>query len=79
MSENKVNPPKWQIQGSRVYANGHSFNCTNIVTAKDLHHILTTYEKEKQLNHTIGKDLKTIIMDLKILKHDIKKVMEKIE
>ena len=75
----KESESKWNIQGSRVYGSGHSFNCTNKVTAKDLHHILTTYEKEKQLNHTIGKDLKIIIMDLKILKHDIKKVMEKLE
>ena len=70
---------EWSIKNTRVYGNGKSFNCLNKVTAKDLHHILNTYEKEKQLNHTIGKDLKIIIMDLKVLKHDIKKVMEKLE
>ena len=75
----KESESKWNIQGSRVYGSGHSFNCTNKVTAQSLHHILNTYEKEKQLNHTIGKDLKVIIMDLKVLKHDIKAVMEKLE
>ena len=75
----KESESKWNIQGSRVYGSGHSFNCTNIITAQSLHHILNTYEKEIELNNTIGKDLKTIIMDLKILKHDIKKVTEKLE
>ena len=70
---------EWQIQGSRVYGNGRSYNCTNKITAIDLCNLLNGYENEIQLNNTIGKDLKIIIMDLKVLKHDIKNVMEKIE
>ena len=75
----KESESKWNIQGSRVYGNGRSYNCTNKVTAIDLCNLLNGYENEIQLNNTIGKDLKIIIMDLKILKHDIKKVMEKLE
>lgn len=69
----------YRIQGSRVFGQGMSINCTNIVTAEQLCNRLNNYEREIQLNNTIGKDLKIIIMDLKVLKHDIKKVMEKIE
>ena len=69
----------YRIQGSRVFGQGMSINCTNIVTAEQLCNRLNQYEKEIQLNNTIGKDLKIIIMDLKVLKHDIKKVMEKLE
>ena len=74
----RVNPP-YKIDHSRVYGNGRSYNCTNKVTAIDLCNLLNGYENEIQLNNTIGKDLKIIIMDLKVLKHDIKKVMEKLE
>ena len=35
---------EWKIEGSRVYGEGRSFNCTNIVTAKDLQGTLNTYE-----------------------------------
>ena len=69
----------YKCDHSRVYGNGRSYNCTNKVTAIDLCSLLNGYENEIQLNNTIGKDLKTIIMDLKILKHDIKVVMEKLE
>ena len=79
MSEDRVNSPKWNIQNSRVYGDGHSFQCTNQITAQDLCCILNQYEKQNTLNNTIGKDLKVILMDLKVLKHDIKTVMEKIE
>ena len=74
----RVNPP-YKTDHSRVYGQGMSINCTNIVTAEQLCNTLNNYEKEIQTNNTIGKDLKIIIMDLKVLKHDIKKVMEKIE
>lgn len=69
----------YHIEGSRVFGNGRSYNCTNKVTAIDLCNLLNGYENEIQLNNTIGKDLKVIIMDLKVLKHDIKAVMEKLE
>ena len=39
---------EWKIEGSRVYGDGRSFNCTNIVTAKDLQGTLNTYEKTIQ-------------------------------
>ena len=74
----RVNPP-YKTEASRVYGQGMSINCTNRITAEQLCQRLNTYEKEIQLNNTIGKDLKIIIMDLKVLKHDIKKVMEKLE
>ena len=77
MSEDRVNP--YSIQGSRVYGQGMSINCTNKITAETLCNRLNNYEKEITLNNTIGKDLKVIIMDLKVLKHDIKKVVEKLE
>ena len=78
MSEDRVNPP-YKTDHSRVYGNGRSYNCTNKITAIELCNLLNNYEREIELNNTIGKDLKVIIMDLKILKHDIKKVMEKLE
>ena len=62
----------YRIQGSRVFGQGMSINCTNKITAEQLCNRLNNYEREIQLNNTIGKDLK-------ILKHDIKKVMEKLE
>lgn len=69
----------YRIQGSRVFGQGMSINCTNKVTAEQLCNKLNQYEQTIHLNNTIGKDLKVIIMDLKVLKHDIKKVMEKLE
>ena len=41
---------KWGITGSRVYSNGEgkSYNCTNKITAQDLYHTLTEYEKTVQ-------------------------------
>lgn len=35
----------YKTQGSRVYGNGKSFNCTNIITAKELCNLLNTYEQ----------------------------------
>ena len=75
--DNETTP--YRIQGSRVFGQGMSINCTNRVTAQDLCNLLNQYETQIQLNNTIGKDLKVIRMDVKVLKHDIKKVMEKLE
>lgn len=75
-SESKI---EYKIQGSRVYAEGKgSYNLPSKIDAEKLCNLLNQYEHEIQLNNTIGKDLKTIIMDLKILKHDIKVVMNKL-
>lgn len=35
----------YRTQASRVYGNGKSFNCTNIITAKELCNLLNTYEQ----------------------------------
>ena len=72
---------KWQIQGSRVYGNGQSYNCTNKVTAEQLQHTLNTYEKTVQLNKNIeqqfDKITKQIIqvnMTLQILNDEVKRL-----
>jgi len=71
---------KWKIQGSRVYSNGEgkSYNCHNLITAKELHHTLTTYENTIQLLQEtdkkydkITKQLIQIEMTTKILEHEI--------
>ena len=70
---------EWKIQGSRVYGNGQSYNCTNKITAEQLHNTLTTYEKTVQLNKNIeeqfDKITKQIIqvnMTLQILNEEVK-------
>ena len=70
---------KWKIQGSRVYGNGQSYNCTNKITAEQLHNTLTTYEKTVELNKNIeqqfDKITKQIIqvnMTLQILNEEVK-------
>lgn len=47
------NKEVWKIQGSRVFGNGRSYNCTNNVTAKELQCTLNTYEKAIQTESTI--------------------------
>lgn len=84
-----VNQPKWQIQASRVYGEGMSINCTNQVTAEKLHSTLNNYEirisdLESQINTTrniddIQKQLKAVLMDLEVLKHDITLLKDKLE
>ena len=85
----RVNQPKWQIKHTRVYGNGYSFNCTNKITAEQLHKTLTNYETEvtniSKQNTTsknieaIDKQLKQVLMDLEILKHDIDVLKDKLE
>ena len=74
---------EWKIQGSRVYGNGQSYNCHNQITAKELHHTLTTYEQVKQQVHEtsqkydkITKQLIQIQMSLKILDQEITNLKE---
>ena len=69
---------EWKIQGSRVYGNGQSYNCTNRVTAEQLHNTLTTYEKTVQLNKNIEQQFDKLTrqviqvqMTLKILDDEI--------
>ena len=76
---------EWKIQGSRVYSNGEgkSYNCHNQITAKELHHTLTTYEQVKQQVHEtsqkydkITKQLIQIQMSLRILDQEIQTLKE---
>ena len=85
MSKDRVNQPKWNITGSRVYSNGEgkSYNCTNKITAQDLYHTLTEYEKTVQLTEStdtkldnITKQVIQIQMTLNILQHDLDKLKE---
>ena len=86
MSEDRVNQPKWSIQGSRVYGNGRSFNCTNNITATQLQNILNQYEKDLQLQKDIGKQFDNITrqiialqMDLSNVQDTVNKIKEAIE
>ena len=81
----RVNQPKWNITGSRVYSNGEgkSYNCTNKITAQDLYHTITEYEKTVQLTEStdtkldnITKQVIQIQMTLNILQHDLDKLKE---
>ena len=85
MSEDRVNQ-LYKIQGSRVYGNGNSFNCTNIVTAQTLCNTLNGYEKDLQLTQNISKQYDRITkqviqiqLTLGILDEDIKKLKETIQ
>ena len=69
---------EWKIQGSRVYGNGQSYNCTNKITAEQLHNTLTTYEKTVELNKNIEQQFDKLTrqviqvqMTLKILDDEI--------
>lgn len=77
---------KWQINNSRVYGNGHSFNCTNIATAKELCCKLNELEKcktentqlEKQLD-TIQKGIIQLQMNLSITQSDLDKIKKELQ
>ena len=71
----------YRIQGSRVFGQGMSINCTNIVTAEQLCNRLNTYEKTVELNKNIeeqfDKITKQIIqvnMTLQILNEEVKRL-----
>lgn len=78
---------EWLRNGARIYSNGagKSYNCTNIVTAKDLHNTLTEYENkihhlEKQIN--TDKNYTKIQQQLQALEnsiHEAKNDLEKIK
>ena len=81
-----VNQPKWQIQGSRVFKDGHSFNCINIITAKDLQSILNQYETTHTLNQNIDqqydnitKQIIQIQLSIGIVNEEIQKLKETIQ
>ena len=71
---------EWLRQGSRVYSNGegHSYNCTNIATAKQLHQTLTNYEKTYTLNRNIEEQYDRITKQIIQLKLSIGTLTEEI-
>ena len=69
---------EWQIQGSRVYGNGRSFNCTNIATANELCGILNNYETYKKLNTNIEQQYTNITKQLIQIKLSIGTLNEEI-
>ena len=82
---------EWLRNGARIYSNGagKSYNCTNIITAKDLHNTLTEYENkihhlEKQINTTknyekIQQQLIALQMDISNAQSDLNKIKEIIQ
>lgn len=77
---------EWKRQGSRVYGNGQSYNCTNIVTAQSLQNTLNTYENTKATNQQIedtydriSKQFIQIRLTLGTLQEEVQQLEEKIE
>ena len=73
----------YKVQGSRVYGEGQSYNCVNIVTAEQLCSTLNKYYSTKELiNNTItqydklNKQLIQINMTLKVLEDEINTLSE---
>ena len=65
----KQSEQTYKRQNSRVYGNGMSINCTNIVTAENLQNTLNNYEKLKQ-------QITALQMDLKVVQNDLDKIKE---
>jgi hypothetical protein len=80
---------EWKIQGSRVYGNGQSYNCTNKVTAQQLHNTLTNYqtritEQDSEIQtttnlHKIRQQLIALQMDITQIQNDLDKIKELIQ
>ena len=73
----------YRVQGSRVFGEGQSYNCVNIVTAEQLCSTLNKYYSTKELiNQTstqydkLNKQLIQINMTLKILDEEIQELTE---
>jgi arsenate reductase-like glutaredoxin family protein len=73
----------YKVQGSRVYGEGQSYNCVNIVTAEQLCSTLNKYYSTKELiNNTstqydkLNKQLIQINMTLKVLEDEINTLSE---
>lgn len=77
---------EWKRKQTRVYADGKSYNCLNIVTAKELQCILNNYEttitnlkKTIQTENNLDKLHQQVIalqMDLKVVQEDLDKIKE---
>jgi hypothetical protein len=73
----------YRIKGTRVYGEGQSYNCVNIVTAEQLCSTLNKYYVTKELiNETtnqydkLNRQLVQINMTLKILEDEIQGLTE---
>ena len=82
----KESEQTYNRKGSRVYGNGMSINCTNIVTAENLQNTLNNYETEIthlqsqiHINTNYEKLQQYIIalqMDIKTVQGDIDKIKD---
>ena len=80
---------EWKRKQTRVYADGKSYNCLNIVTAKELQCILNGYETkiteqqaEIQTNTNLTKIRQQLIalqMDITQIQNDLDKIKELIQ
>ena len=80
---------QWKIQGSRVYGNGQSYNCTNNVTATQLHNTLRNYQtqitelqSQIQTNTNLTKIRQQLIalqMDITAIQNDLDKIKEMVK
>ena len=78
-----MNTPKFNVDGSRVYGDGKSYNCTNKITATELCNLLNTYDRTATEYHEIEDKLdkiqKSVIqiqMTTSILSEELKKLHE---
>ena len=55
-----MNNSIYKVQGSRVYGDGNSFNCTNHITATELCQKLNELEKCKKEYHDIEQKLDNV-------------------
>ena len=80
---------EWKRQQSRVYGQGQSYNCTNIVNAETLQNTLNGYEtkihelqKEITTNNNLDKIHQQVIalqMDIHNVQADLDKIKELLE
>ena len=66
----------YKTKGSRVYGQGASYNCTNIVTAKELCQRLNTYEQNLQLEQNISQQYDKLNKQIIALQRDLSNVQD---
>ena len=78
-----MNKKPYQVQGSRVYGEGQSYNCLNNITAEQLCSTLNQYYSTKEIiNQTskhyekLNKQLIQINMTLRVLEDEINTLSE---
>ena len=76
----------YKIQGSRVYGDGNSFNCTNTINAQELCNKLNELEKCKKEYHDIqqkldkvNKDITGLQMTMGIMSEELTSIKEKLQ